>query len=41
MKIKLFKKILPEKRLGFGFIIGTMFGMIVIVIATGFKYGWS
>jgi hypothetical protein len=39
MKIKILEKIPPEKRLGFGFIVGTTFGLIVMAIASGFKYG--
>ena len=41
MKIKILEKIPSEKRIGFGFIVGTAFGMIVFAIAVGFKYGWS
>lgn len=41
MKIKILEKIPSEKRLGFGAIVGMAFGMIVVCIATGFKYGWS
>jgi len=40
MKIKILEKIPAEKKMGFGFIVGTTFGMVVIMIAAGFKYGF-
>ena len=40
MKIKLLERIPVEKKLGFGFIVGLTFGMIIVAIASGFKYGF-
>ena len=40
MKIKILERIPSEKRIGFGFIVGTAFGMIIVAIASGFKYGF-
>jgi hypothetical protein len=40
MKIKILDKIPFEKRLGFGFIVGITLGLVIMAIASAFKYGF-